>query len=124
MQMRKRPRTPEETYGPALAKAQSAFGDLDPRVAAMRCAVSYQVESPSSGRFRIPFFGQVYQICWPDGLVQEVPDLQETSIATRILLLHHLLTADGTPVTAQWIAFRNLPGGLGYEAAFRQRCSL
>jgi hypothetical protein len=45
-------------------------------------------------------------------------------IATRIILLHYLLTADGTPLTSKWIAFRSLPGGLGYDAAFQGRASL
>ncbi|RPI58153.1 MAG: DUF3786 domain-containing protein, partial [Chloroflexi bacterium] len=41
-----------------------------------------------------------------------------------ILLLHYLLTADGTATADRWIAFRNLPGGLGYDAAFQARANL
>ncbi|MGC9335746.1 MAG: DUF3786 domain-containing protein, partial [Anaerolineae bacterium] len=51
-------------------------------------------------------------------------DSQEVDVATRILLLHYLLTADGTPMASQWIAFRQLPGGLGYDAAFQGRANL
>jgi hypothetical protein len=47
----------------------------------------------------------------------------EADIATRILLLHYLIHADGTPLASRWIAFRNLPGGLGYDAAFQKRAS-
>jgi hypothetical protein len=39
-------------------------------------------------------------------------------------MMHYLLTADGTPLGADWIAFRNLPGGLGYDGAFQGRASL
>jgi hypothetical protein len=39
-------------------------------------------------------------------------------------MMHYLLTADGTPLGADWIAFRNLPGGLGYYGAFQGRASL
>jgi glutathione S-transferase len=51
-------------------------------------------------------------------------DQKEADIATRILLLHYLLTADGTPLSDRWIAFRNLPGGLGYDGAFQRRANL
>ncbi|MGD2205267.1 MAG: DUF3786 domain-containing protein, partial [Anaerolineae bacterium] len=34
------------------------------------------------------------------------------------------LTADGTTLSSKWIAFRNLPGGLGYDAAFQGRANL
>ncbi|HSJ53380.1 MAG TPA: DUF3786 domain-containing protein, partial [Anaerolineae bacterium] len=33
-------------------------------------------------------------------------------------------TADGTATADRWIAFRNLPGGLGYDAAFQARANL
>ena len=40
---------------------------------------------------------------------------------SRILLLHYLLTADGTPPAGAWSAYRELPDGLFYAASFAQR---
>ncbi len=122
--MNKKPRTPEEMYGPALQKAQLALAQIGPTVAAARGAVSYTAADTVSGRFQVPFFGINHYVSWPEGAVQRAGDQKEADIATRILLLHYLLTADGTAVTSQWIAFRNLPGGLGYHTAFQQRASL
>lgn len=117
--MRAKPRTPEETYGPALEKAQQSFPHLDPREAAIRADVSYE-----DGIFWLPYFGTTYHIHWPDGTILRASDQGEADVASRILMLHYLLTADGTPLGADWIAFRNLPGGLGYDGAFQGRASL
>ena len=122
-QMRMKARTPEETYGVALQKAQQAFAELEPRQAANRAGVSFQAAPGHGGRFEILFFGQPYYVHWPEGNVQQIATPSGPDITTRILLLHYLATADGTPQKDQWIAFRNLPGGLGYEAAFQSRAN-
>jgi glutathione S-transferase len=67
--------------------------------------------------------GTAYAVQWPEGTVQRASDLETADVATQILLLHYLLAADGTPLASKWIAFRNLPGGLGYDAAFQKRAS-
>ena len=85
----------------------------------MRAAVSYE-----DGIFRLPFFGTTYHVHWPDGTILRASDQREADVASRILMMHYLLTADGTPLGADWIAFRNLPGGLGYDGAFQGRASL
>jgi hypothetical protein len=118
-----RPRTPEETYGPALLKARQAFPHLDPRAAATCAGVSYEDLESGGGRFLLPFLGTIYEVGWPEGSVLCAADRDEADIATRILLLHYLLTADETAMADQWIAFRNLPGGLGYDAAFQGRAN-
>lgn len=117
--MRPKPRTPEETYGPALIKAQEAFPQLEPLQTAARAAVSYK-----DGVFQVPFFGTLHDVRWPAATVTRSSDGADVDIATRILLLHYLLTADGTPLAADWMSFRTLPGGLGYDAAFQGRANL
>jgi len=72
----------------------------------------------------MPFLGSSYLVDWPGGSIVRAADGHPADIATQLVLLHYLLTADGTPMAHQWMAFRNLPGGLGYEAAFRGRASL
>jgi hypothetical protein len=130
-----KPRTPEETYGPALDKARQAFAHIEPQQTAAHAAVAYepsalaepdgslQPAGLNNGRFLIPFLGTLYHVTWPDGHALRAADGQEADIATRILLLHYLLTADGTPMVDRWIAFRNLPGGMGYDAAFQGRAN-
>jgi hypothetical protein len=122
--MPKTPRTAEETYEPALRKAQLTFRQLQPHQTAARAGVVYEATDTSSGLFRILFLGTTYLAHWPGGTVERSADHKDADIATHILLLHYLLGADGNPVEGEWISFRNLPGGLGYDAAFRRRASL
>jgi hypothetical protein len=125
-----KPRTPEETYGPALEKGRQAFSQIDPHQAAAHAAVAYESfdslepVGPNNGRFLVPFFGTFYHVAWPEGRALRAAAQEVADIATRILLLHYLLTADGSPMSDRWIAFRNLPGGMGYDAAFQGRANL
>ena len=122
--MKAKARTPRETYGPALKNAREAFLQLEPREVEARAAVSYHSQSPAAGHFEIPFFGNLYQVHWPGGAIRRSANQEEADIASQIILLHYFLTADGTPMASEWIAFRNLPGGLGYDAAFQGRANL
>jgi len=119
--MKPRPRKPEETYRPALLKALQALPLVDPQEVTTRAGVTYERVDASHGRFRIPFFGTLHSVAWPQGTVQTSATGKEAEIWVQILLLHYLLTADGMPLASEWIAFRNLPGGLGYDAAFQGR---
>jgi hypothetical protein len=91
---------------------------------AERAAVAFTDEGEGKGRFRVPFLGSLYDVQWPDGSTVRAKDQGEADISTRIILLHYLLGAEGVPLSGEWISFRSLPGGLGYEGAFRGRAGL
>ncbi len=116
-------RTPEERYRSALVRAQRALSELDPSKTALRAAIRFEQLDEQEGLFEIPFFGTLFEVRWPHGEVRQAANQLEADVTTRIILLHYLLTADGTPLASKWIAFRNLPGGLGYDAAFHGRAS-
>jgi hypothetical protein len=121
--MKAQARTPRETYGPALRKAKETFPQLEPREVEARAAVSYQSQTAAEGHFEILFFGNLYQVHWPSGATRRAASQEVADITTQIILLHYFLTADGSPMASEWIAFRNLPGGLGYDAAFQGRAN-
>ncbi|MFC2030421.1 DUF3786 domain-containing protein [Chloroflexota bacterium] len=122
--MKARSRTPEETYAPALDKAQRALVKISPGETAARAGVSFDAFGHQSGRFVVNFFGRCHHVAWPQGTVVRADDQKDVDIATRIILLHYLLTADGTRMADKWVAFRSLPGGLGYDGAFQRRSCL
>ena len=121
--MNLKPRSPEETYGPALERARETLPRLEPGAVAKRAAVTYQASDTSRGQFQVGVFGAIHEVHWPSGEVRRSADQVRADIPTQILLLHYLLTADGSPMAEKWIAFRNLPGGLGYDAAFQGRAN-
>jgi hypothetical protein len=119
-----RPRTPEERYEPAYQKARQDLQRLQPQAAAVRAGALFEAQGDGCGEFTFSFFGSAYHISWPDGLVRQEGSEEEADVTTAILLLHYLAIADGTPFGDKWIAFRNLPGGMGYDAAFQGRANL
>ncbi|UCC63507.1 MAG: DUF3786 domain-containing protein [Anaerolineae bacterium] len=118
-----KPRTPEETYDPALQRAQQDLAQLTPYLAAARAGVVYRRLTDESGEFDVPFWGGSFVVAFPEGAVTRVGTEESPPIAEQILTLHYLVTADGAPMANDWIAFRELPGGMGYAPAFEGRAN-
>jgi hypothetical protein len=74
----------------------------------------------------VPFLGSAHIASHPDGEVRTAVEPahargEPAHVAVRIMLLHYLLQADGTPPSGDWVAFRELPDGLFYAASFAAR---
>jgi len=117
-------RTPEETYQDALHKAHAELVQLEPEQSAARSGAAYTPLGDGLGQFQISFLGIIFYLDWPTGIVRRAVDQAEADVPTRLVLMHYLLTADGAAMASKWIAFRNLAGGLGYDAAFQRRANL
>jgi len=115
-------RSREETHLPALYKAYQDMQKLDPYKAAYMAGCNFNADA-QGGRFIVPYFGQEYWVAFPRIAVQDING-KEPDITTRLLLLHYLINADGTPPANHWIAFRELPDGRVYDPAFQKRASL
>ncbi len=122
-------KTSEELYGPAVTKALEELRNLDPRQAASMSGVEYRETSSTMGQIKLAFFGKDYLIDVPQYTVEEVdreqaPDEdQEMIVIKRILLLHYLLNADGTPLAQSWATLSQFPGGQSYQSVLKIRGS-
>lgn len=116
-----KPRTPEQTYDPALQRARQDLARLTPHLVAARAGVVYRRLTDETGEFDVPFWQQPLTVAFPDGTVTKAGSAESPPIAEQILVLHYLITADGVPKADHWIAFRELPGGMGYAPAFQAR---
>ena len=114
------PRSPEERYGPALLKALEGLKGRDPHVVADWAGVEYEAGAAGQGQLRVRYWDSTYMVSYPAGRVLD-REGKEPPIFVRLVILHYLLTAVGVPMADRWIAFRELPGGLGYDAAFQAR---
>ena len=116
-----KPRTPEETYDPALQKARQDLARLAPHLVAARAGVVYRRLTDETGELDMPFWGQQFVVTFPDGTITRAGSEESPAIAEQILTLHYLITADGVPMASHWVAFRELPAGMGYAPAFQGR---
>lgn len=88
---------------------------------ARRAGVPYGEAGVHEGQFSLRVLYSEYRVLHPAGLVEDSADGSPASYALGLLVLHYLVHADGQPVAAHWIAFRELPNGLVYDSAFRAR---
>lgn len=93
---------------------------LDPNLVAERSGAAYLTLGPGRGELHIPFWGNICILSWPEltgyGHLIEPQPLSDFQLA---FLFHHLLTADGTSVSGNWVSFADLPDGRVYNAAFQ-----
>jgi hypothetical protein len=68
----------------------------------------------------LSYWGRHLEVSWTTGQVSAA-DGGCVSTAVRLIALHYLITADGTPLADRWLAFRELPDGRAYDVAFADR---
>ena len=105
----------------AYDKARLELSRRDPYDIAARSEARFEKTSAERGHFEIPFLGRTHVVDYPEGFVS-LRNGDQIPIITKTILLHYLLTADGTRLTGEWINFRRLPGGLLYLSAFQAQC--
>lgn len=112
----------EKGHESALKKALQALKKLEPYKTAFMAGCDFRL-GEEGDQFLVRFFDEDYVVNFPDFSVQSASG-QEPDVATRLIILHYLIHADGTPPADHWISFRELPDGLVYDPAFQKRSSL
>ncbi|MBA7526382.1 hypothetical protein ES705_18544 [subsurface metagenome] len=69
----------------------------------------------------LEYLNQSYQIVFPDIDISLIDSEEEVPMRDKILILHYLTQAKGTPVTNKITAFRELPEGANYFPTFSKR---
>lgn len=115
-----KPRLPEGGFfNLAVARDQALekLASLDPEILSRNAAVDYLGQE---GCYRVPFLDRLYRVAYPGGSIGDTAG-QEAPVYQSILILHYLVTADGKPLSGNWISYRHLPGGDIYTEPFRRR---
>jgi Domain of unknown function (DUF3786) len=99
----------------ALDRARADWAAADPAVSCALAGCTYTKEGVV-----MPFFGVPHMVTHPSGeVIAHQGDARKAAHSSiMIVLLHYLLTADGTRPADRWVAFRELPDGLFYAQAF------
>jgi len=68
----------------------------------------------------LPYLGRRYRVRCPEVEISAL-ESEAASLRDKLLMLHYLTTARGTPPAGRWVAFRELPEGNVYFPTFSQR---
>ena len=96
----------------------SKIGDIDQLC--LRSGAQYQVINTKE-LILLNYFNQSYQITFPDINISLIDSNQEVPIRDKILILHYLTLAKGTPISNKVIAYKELPEGASYFPSFYKR---
>lgn len=69
----------------------------------------------------IDYLSRTYQIDFPDIEVSLVDSVEKVTIRDKILILHYLTSAKGTPLSYKLTAYKELPEGSNYFPTFCKR---
>ena len=86
----------------------------------LKSGAVYRV-ADSQKAITIEYLNQSYQITFPDIEVSLTDSGEGVPLKDKILILHYLTLAKGTPATNRWIAYKELPEGANYFPTFAKR---
>ena len=85
---------------------------------------SQKVETDGKVYFILPFLNDNIVVSYPDISISYQQKDDDVPLWLKILVLHYLIYAKGTPPTGDQITFKQLEGGLGYYPAFQRRTTI
>ncbi len=99
-----------------IQELSSQLRAADPSLLA---AWSGSVLDPAGSCLHTAVMGQPVLVTLPDYRVVDAQSRQEAHVYTQAMMLYHLTTTRGAPVTGRWVSFRELPDGGFYHLAFQ-----
>lgn len=114
----------EKAQEVARQVARDTLRQVDPVRTAYLSDTKYVPAGETGGFFEVNFWGEDYQVAYPEGSVRNLKSGEEAGFSVELLLLHYLIRADGTHLADRWVAFRELPDALTYDPAFQGRTSV
>ena len=120
-----------EDFERALAIARDEYQGSDPKQQAEKAgALWHPPVSPEDeqGYAEVPFLKTTYQIRSPkgdvsykEGQINKKGQEKEPDLWEKIILLHYINTATGTPLSQKPISFKEIPEGMLYLPNFEKR---
>jgi hypothetical protein len=100
-----------------MAEQREHLRAIAPPQIAERSGASWTPQGPHAGTLALTFLQQPLSVRVPDYLVVGPGD-HEAPTMIQGLVLTYLLAATGVQRAGEWVAFRELPGGMFYHQAF------
>ena len=112
---------PQNPYQDAYKLACDALRAADIKERSEKSGAALEEDTSGTYLLKLKFLNELYQIRFPDIDVTYHSLDREVSIWSKILLLHYIINSQGSPLTGEWIDFRQVPGGSNYYPAFVNR---
>ncbi|MGW8251829.1 MAG: DUF3786 domain-containing protein, partial [Anaerolineales bacterium] len=98
---------------------RSSLQSLDPYALAERTASRFTRQDEGRGTFELQTWGSPTRVSYPDFTATDLASGRALPVILQALVLYYFHTADGTPLSDQWLAFSELQDGRFYAQAFQ-----
>jgi hypothetical protein len=109
----------QKNYQQSFDLACASFKGIDLKERAEKSGAVYE-QGNEGEKILLCFFSEPYTLRFPQIEFSSLGE-KTVSLVTRALVLHYLLKADGSALTGEWVAYKDLPGGLLYASVFARR---
>ena len=109
----------QKNYQQAFELATASLKGLDLKERAEKAGAIYQ-KGTDGDEVIIHFFSEPYHIRFPQVEFRS-PSKTAVSLVVRTILLHYLITSDGSRFSGTWVGYKDIPGGLLYASVFARR---
>ena len=79
------------------------------------------LETDSQQVVIVEYLNRSYQVTFPNADISLIDNPEEVPIRDKVLILHYLTLAKGTPIANKMITFKELPEGSNYFPTFSKR---
>jgi hypothetical protein len=108
-------------YDHAFTLACEVLRKADIEERAGKSGAFFEKEDDGRCLIKLTFLNQYCLIHFPDITVTYQSEGGEVPLWSRLVILHYLIQAQGSPLAGEWISFRQLSGGDMYYPAFDRR---
>jgi len=110
------PNTQRQAYELAYRLAREQLATMD--VAELCRKTGAQPLAPRG--ISVEYLNRRHRVALPDGEVSLIDGDEEIPLKDKVLVLHYLISAKGTPASNKLITFKQLPGCASYFSVFHQ----
>jgi hypothetical protein len=90
-----------------------------PESLATKTGALYNPKGEEGGAFRLPFWSREVILSFPDFSGHYADSGDPINTFDLTMLAYYFDVSDGAPMTNEWIAFNQIPGGMFYAQAFQ-----
>lgn len=105
--------------GDRVDEIRSKIKEKHPEMLANRTGSIYTPKDNHSGDFKLAFWSRDVILNFPDFTGVYTDNGEEINTFDLTMLAYYFDVCDGAPMTGEWIAFNQIPGGLFYAQAFQ-----